>query len=73
MGFHKKATKNCRISRLQKIRQSYIPQFAVSNFKVNIFKIIDKHAPIKQKCLRAKKLHRKIMKRSPLVNNFLKI
>ena len=45
-------------------------QFDVSNFKETIFNIFDKHAPIKQKYLRAneapfmtKELHREIMKR----------
>ena len=45
-------------------------RFDVSNFKETIFNIFDKHAPIKQKYLRAndipfmtKELHRKFMKR----------
>ena len=53
-------------------------QFDVSNFKETIFNIFDKHAPIKQQYLRAneapfmtKELHREIMKRSRLHNNFL--
>ena len=54
-------------------------QFDVSNFKETIFNIFDKHAPIKQKYFWAseapfmtKELHREIMKRSRLRNNFLK-
>ena len=54
-------------------------QFDVSNFKETIFNIFDKHAPIKQKYLRAneapfmtKELHGEIMKRSRLHNNFLR-
>ena len=53
-------------------------QFDVSNFTETIFNIFDKHAPIKQKYLRpneapfmTKELHREIMKRSRLPNNFL--
>ena len=53
-------------------------QFDESNFKETIFNILDKHAPIKQKYLRpniahfvTKELHREIMKRSRLDNNFL--
>ena len=48
-------------------------QFDVSNFKEKIFNVFDKHAPIKQKYLRAneapfmtKQLHRETMKRSRL-------
>ena len=51
----------------------------MSNFKETIFNIFDKHAPIKQKYLRAneapfmtKELHREIIKRSRLRNNFLR-
>ena len=54
-------------------------QFDVSNFKEKIFNIFDEHAPIKQKYLRAneapfmtKQLHRETMKRSRLLNNFLR-
>ena len=54
-------------------------QSDVSNFKETMFNIFDKHAPIKQKYLRAneapfmtKELHREIMKRSRLLNNFLR-
>ena len=53
-------------------------QFDEGNFKETIISIFDKHAPIKQKHLRAneapfitKELHREIMKRSRLRNNFL--
>ena len=51
----------------------------VSNFNETIFNIFDKNAPITEKYLRAneapfmtKELHREIMKRSRLGNNFLK-
>ena len=54
-------------------------QFDVNNFKETIFNIFHKHAHIKQKYLRAneapfmkKELHREIMKRSRLYNNFLR-
>ena len=54
-------------------------QFDVSNFEETIFNIFDKHAPIKQKYLPAnespfmtKELHKEIMKRSRLHNNFLR-
>ena len=54
-------------------------QFDVSNFKETIFNIFNKHVPIKQKYIRAnetpfmtKELHREIMKRSSLRNNFLR-
>ena len=54
-------------------------QFDVSNFKEKIFNIFDKHVPIKQKYLRVneapfmtKELHRETMKRSRLLNNFLR-
>ena len=54
-------------------------QFDVSNFKETIFNIFNKHAPIKQKYIRTnetpfmtKELHREIMKRSRLRNNFLR-
>ena len=53
-------------------------QFDVRNFKETIYDIFDKHAPIKQKYLRAneapfmtKELHREIVKISRLRNNFL--
>ena len=52
----------------------------VSNFKETIFNIFDKHTPIVQKYLRAneapfmtKELHREIMKKSRLRNNFFRI
>ena len=53
-------------------------QFDVSNFKETIFNIFDKHAPIKKYLpanetpFMTKELHRKIMKRSGLRNNFLR-
>ena len=54
-------------------------QLGESSFKKTIFNIFDKHAPIKQKYLRAneapfmtKELHREIIKRSRLRNNFLR-
>ena len=54
-------------------------QFDVSNFKETIFSIFDKHAPIKLKYLRTNEapfmtteLHREIVKRSRLHNNFLR-
>ena len=53
-------------------------QFDISIYKETIFNILDKYAPIKQKYLRVneapfmtKELHRAIMKRSRLRNNFL--
>ena len=54
-------------------------QFDVGNFKEKIYNRFDKHAPSKQKYLRAneapfmtKKLYREIMKISRLRNNFLR-
>ena len=49
-------------------------QFDVSNFKETILNVFDKHAPVKQKYLRAsevpfmtKELHREIMKNQDYV------
>ena len=54
-------------------------QFDICNLKETICNIFEKHAPIKQKYLRAneapfmtKEFHREIMKRSRLRNNFLR-
>ena len=86
-GFSEKATKNYSISRLQKfdnakfhddVNNFAFDQFDISNFKETIFNIFDKHIPIKQKYLQEnevsfmkKELHREIMKRLRLRDNFL--
>ena len=61
------------------VKNFVFDQSDVSNFKETLFNIFDKHAPIKQKYLRAneapfmtKELHREIIKRSRLRNNFLR-
>ena len=88
MGFQKKVPKIIAYRSYKKIGNAEfcddINNFAfdqsdVSNFKETMFNIFDKHAPIKQKYLRAneapfmtKELHREIMKRSRLLNNFLR-
>ena len=87
MGFQKKLPKIIAYCDYKKfdnakfrddINNFAFDQFDVGNFKETIFNISDKHAPIKQKYLRAneapfmtKELHREIMKRSRLRNNFL--
>ena len=88
MGFQKKVPKIIAYRSYKKIDNAEfcddINNFAfdqsdVSNFKETMFNIFDKHAPIKQKYLRAneapfmtKELHREIMKRSRLLNKFLR-
>ena len=88
MVFQKKLTKiityrDYKKSKNAKFRHD-INNFAfdqcdVSNFKETMFNIFDKHPPMKQKYLRAnetpfitKELHREIIKRSRLHNNFLR-
>ena len=88
MGFQKKVPKIIAYRSYKKIDNAefcddinnfVFDQSDVSNFKETMFNIFDKHAPIKQKYLRAneapfmtKELHRGIMKRSRLLNNFLR-
>ena len=88
MGFQKKVPKIIAYRSYKKIDNAefcddinnfVFDQSDVSNFKETMFNIFDKHAPIKQKYLRAneapfmtKELHREIMKRSRLLNNFLR-
>ena len=88
MGFQKKVPKIIAYRSYKKIDNAEfcddINNFAfdqsdVSKFKGIMFNIFDKHAPIKQKYLReneapfmTKELHREIMKRSRLFNNFLR-
>ena len=88
MGFQKKLPKiiTCRDNKKidnakfrDDVNNFAFDQFDVSNFKETIFNTFDKHAPIKQKYLRAneapfmtKELHKEIMKRSRLRNNFLR-
>ena len=88
MGFQKKLPKIITYRDYKKfdnakfrddVKNFAFDQFDVSNFKETILNIFDKHAPIKQKYLRAneapfvtKELHKEIMKRSRLRNNFLR-
>ena len=88
MGFQKKLPKIITYRDYKKFDNArfrdYVNNFGfdnldVSNFKETISNIFDKHAPIKQKYLRAneapfmaKELHREIMKRSRLHNKFLR-
>ena len=83
MHFQKKLTKiityrdykKCDNAKFRDDVNSFVfDQCDVSNFKETMFNIFDKHAPMKQKYLRAneapfitKELHREIMKRSRFI------
>ena len=83
MGFQKKLPKIITYRDYKKFDNAKfrddVNNFAFDKLDVTIFNIFDKHAPIKQKYLRAneapfmtKELHREIMKRSRLHINFLR-